>query len=342
MPHRLVFLVLTCLFVAAPARATLTLPDSFIWDRPNGDLTTPGSGVVGGTSANVDGLLGFLSLRLTPPPGAAAVAVTLVVPGSVGGFVRAILVRGDGEAELLSPNLREHTGLPEQLLMVVSAEDLGEEPTLEFHSSQAADAFLRVAVDWLDGREVLTAATERSPRVFFGAERIKHFDETNEGVPLTRQDRIYPRSVDAVLHTAPIRVDEGAEFAFDLGTVPDLAAFRAEVAGASLGEPLELWVNRHGPIHIVPSLPLLSDPGILRDGVHWIYAGWRPLALFIPGEWLSPGENMVVIQRAQSGAALPEMALRDVRLELSRSRPENGMPQEPLDHNSAEITLPQP
>ncbi len=337
-----VLLFFVVVLVPELARAVVPLPDEFTWDRPDGYLTKPAPGILGGTASDVDGLLGFLALQLDPPPRAAAAAITLIVPGSSGGFIRAILDPGDGEAVLLSPDLREHTGLPEQIVVVLPASELGRAPTLEFHSSQAKAAFIRVSVAWLSAQEVFATATERLPRVVFGGERMKCVDETNEGIPLSRRDQVLPRSVDAVLHTPPLRADEGAEFSFDLIAVPEAAAFRAEIAGAFLGESLELWVNGNGPLLATPSVPALGDPGVLREGTQWTYAGWRALSLFIPGDWLAPGENMVVIQRAQTGAELPLMALKDVRLELARPASADTETTEPLDSLNTDLRLPEP
>ncbi|MFQ3671596.1 MAG: hypothetical protein SNJ84_09080, partial [Verrucomicrobiia bacterium] len=207
--------------------------------------------------------------------------------------------------------------------------------------SQAVGAFLRVSVVWLGSREVLATGSDRAPRVVLGETRILREDETNEGVRLARSDRVRPRSIDAVLSLAPVRVDEGAEVAFDLANVPEAGVFRAEVSGPEVGEALEVWVNGHGPLSVVPTIPSLDDPGILQKGDRWEYAGWRPIALFIPGTWFSAGENMVIVQRGQTGGELPPLVLKDIRLELTRLSGPDLLPA-PSILEEPQLQLPEP
>lgn len=319
-----------------------SLPEEFTWEKPKGSLIAPTPTIASATAYNVDGLLGFLAFTLEPPTGASAAAITLIVPGSAHGFVRAILQRGPDDAILLNPDLREHTGLPEQLCLLLPVEDLGPHATIEFHSSQPDNAFLRASVTWLRQETLHATPSPRPLRAALGADRLKRHDETHEGFPLSRPDLVLPRTVDAALHTPPIRVDEGVEFAFDLVTPPNLAAFRVEVAGVPLDEALDIWVNGYGPFPTTAAIPSLSDPGLIREGETWSYVGWRPLALLIPGDWLNPGENMIVLQRAQTVPGLPPLALKDARLEITRPTPPPAHEPNPLDPLIPQLTLPTP
>lgn len=319
--------------------------DETVMDRPAGEATEISPYVSSLMVDEVDGFLGRVRLGLRPPEGARAVGITLVVPGSADGFFRVFLKRGT-EDVLLATDLLEHTGLAEQLFLVVPVEELGVDATLEFQSTVKEGPVERLSVVWLGSQEMLMVEADRKPRVWLGHERIRAEDETGEGAVLRRSDRVGPRTVRAVLQTAPVRVDEGAEFVFDLPVGVEAVAFRAEVAGVEVGEELGFWINGEGPYPLTLTVPEMDDPGLSEKNGVWTYVGWRRAAFFIPGRWLSPGENVLEVGRTGSGEGLEPgvLALKDVRIDVKQKvlfRTAVPLPEETLElPDDPELPLP--
>lgn len=259
-----------------------------------------------------------IAFRLSPPAGR-DLLVHFVFEESEGSGLRVEWLRdGSSTAEIITENLGEGIGLPNQRPLLVSASRLGGNGTLLLQGGANLNVN-RVKFEWVSERTLLSSASRYVP-VVLTASRLALAEADVDGGPRPAlQDEWRDRVVRAALTEKAELITPSVTLMPTLEQAPLQARFEASLAGVHLDQEVWLVVNDHevGPLAI--DVPTLEDPGHLgMPGRETEFAGWRKGNVHVPSHLLLPGENSFLLElRSPVNAGYRNRAfLRDAVLEL--------------------------
>lgn len=268
-----------------------------------------------------------VAFRLSPPAGR-DLLVHLVFDETDGSALRVEWLRdGSGTAEIITENLGDGIGVPNQRPLLVSASRLGGNGTLILQGGANLN-INRVKFEWVSERTMLSSASRYVP-VVVTASRLALAEADVDGGPRPAlQDEWRDRVVRAALTEKAELITPSVTLLSTLEQAPLQARFEALLAGVHLDQEVWLIVNDHevGPLAI--DVPTLEDPGHLGlPGRETEFAGWRKGNIHVPAHLLLPGENSFLLElRSPVNAGYRNRAfLRDAVLELCYPPP----PREP-------------
>jgi len=269
-----------------------------------------------------------IAFRLSPPQGHDLLIHFVFDETDGSGGLRVEWLRdGSGTSEVISDNLGEGLGVPNQRPLLISASRLGGNGTLLLQGGGSLD-IKRVKFEWVSERTMLASAARYVP-VVVTASRLTLAEADVDGAPRPAlQDEWRDRVVRAALTEKTELLTPSVDLISTLEQAPLQARLETSLAGVFLDQEVWLIVNGQevGPLAI--DVPTLEDPGYLGlSGREAEFAGWRKATVHIPAELLLPGENSVLLElRSPVNASYRNKTyLRDAVLELRYPPP----PREP-------------
>ncbi|MBU3664777.1 MAG: hypothetical protein FGM15_02695 [Chthoniobacterales bacterium] len=292
-----------------------------------------------------------VAFRLSPPADR-DLLVHFVFDETEGGGLRVEWLRdGSGTPEVISENLGEGLGVPNQRPLLISASRLGGNGTLLLQGGANLNVN-RVKFEWVSERTMLASTTCYVP-VVVTASRLTLAEADVDGGPRRAlQDEWRDRVVRAALTEGAELLTPSLELVSTLEQAPTKARLEASFAGVFFDQEVWLLINNQevGPMAI--DVPTLEDPGHLPGpDQRGVFAGWRKASIHIPAELLLPGENSVLLElRSPVNSNYRNRTfVRDAVLELSYpppvkepdlSLPLRDVPVEPEPHAGEEAPLP--
>lgn len=237
-----------------------------------------------------------IAFHLSPPPGR-DLLVHFVFDETDGTGLRVEWLRdGSSTTEIISGNLGEGLGVPNQRPLLISASRLGGNGTLLLQGGAKLNVN-RVKFEWVSERTMLASAARYVP-VVVTASRLTLAEADVDGGPRpVLQDEWRERVVRAALTEKAELLSPSLTLVSALEQAPRQARLEASLAGVYLDQEVWLIVNGQevGPLAI--EVPTLEDPGFLGlPGREVEFAGWRKASVHIPAELLLPGENSVLLE----------------------------------------------
>ncbi len=238
--------------------------------------------------------------------------LTVIFDEKDGGFLR-VYRKNQDQAQTISENLYEGTGMANQRTLLISGID-AQSPTTIVLQSSGASAVRRLVWEWPQTQQVPVVRVSTAS-VVIRHDAILTSDEVS-GQPLpTPQPGVLIDYTSTPLLDQPAQIDGSVVFKASLDRLPAYVRLEGKVSGLSLGQELECWINGQRAGVFALSLPSLRDPAyLLTPGIAPGLAGWRPGSLYIPAALWTSGENEIEIRPAGSEAA--SYAIKDMVLEL--------------------------
>jgi len=284
-----------------------------------------------------------VAFRLSPPQGRDLLVHFVFDETDGSGGLRVEWLRdGSSTSEVISDNLGEGLGVPNQRPLLISASRLGGNGTLLLQGGGSLD-LKRVKFEWVSERTMLSSAARYVP-VVVTASRLTLVEADVDGAPRPAlQDEWRERVVRAALTDKSELLTPSLTLVSALEQAPLQSRLEASLAGVYLDQEVWLIVNGQevGPLAI--EVPTLEDPGHLGlPGREVEFAGWRRASVHIPAQLLLPGENSVLLELRSpvNSGYVNKTYLRDAVLELCypppAREPDLSMPVRDLPEVAAE------
>ena len=308
-----------CLIAVLTAQAVRAQSDDVVFtvDLPF-DAGQPIPAWMHGAPVSPPGHSARVAFRLSPPSGR-DLLLQFVFEEAEGAVLRVEWLRdGSSTPVVISQNLCEGLGVPNQRQLLISASNLGGNGTLLLQGGGTLN-LNRAKFEWVAERTMLASSSRYVP-VVVTASRLTLMEADVDGSPrLALQDEWRDRVVRAVLTEKAELLTPSLTLVPTLEQAPLQARFEGLIAGVYLDQEVWLIVNDHevGPLSI--DVPSLEDPGHLGlTGRETEFAGWRRGNIHVPAHLLLPGENLVLLElRSPVNAGYRNRAfLRDALLEL--------------------------
>jgi hypothetical protein len=237
-----------------------------------------------------------IAFRLSPPPGR-DLLVHFVFDENDGAGMRVEWLRdGSSTPEVITQNLGDGLGVPNQRPLLISASNLGGNGTLLLQGGNDITVN-RVRFEWVSEKTMLASASRYVP-VVVTASRLTLAEADVDGGPRPiLQDEWRDRVVRAALTEKAELLTPSITLVATLQQAPVRARFETSLAGVYLDQEVWLILNDQevGPLAI--DVPTLEDPGHLGlPGRELQYAGWRKASIYIPSQFLYPGDNSVQLE----------------------------------------------
>lgn len=259
-----------------------------------------------------------VAFRLSPPSGR-DLLVHLIFDESNGGALRVEWLRdGSSTPEVISENLAEGIGAPNQRRLLISASNLGGNGTLLLQGGSRINVN-RVKFEWVSEHTMLASSSRYVPVVVTASRLTLAETDVDGGPRQALRDEWHDQVVSAALTEKAELLTPSITLVATLEQAPMQARFETFLAGVFLDQEVWLIVNDQevGPLAI--DVPALQDPGHIGLSGHQMqFAGWRRANIHVPAEFLLPGENSVMLElRSPLNADYRNKTyLRDAVLEL--------------------------
>lgn len=249
-----------------------------------------------GPPVSAPGNAARIAFRLSPPPGR-DLLVHFVFDENDGAGMRVEWLRdGSSTPEVITQNLGDGLGVPNQRPLLISASNLGGNGTLLLQGGNDITVN-RVRFEWVSEKTMLASASRYVP-VVVTASRLTLAEADVDGGPRPiLQDEWRDRVVRAALTEKAELLTPSITLVATLQQAPVRARFETSLAGVCLDQEVWLILNDQevGPLAI--DVPTLEDPGHLGlPGRELQYAGWRKASIYIPSQFLYPGDNSVQLE----------------------------------------------
>lgn len=240
-------------------------------------------------------------------------ALTVVFNDQIGSYLSIYWVDEDGQRRLLSANLLEGIGLPNQRTLLINRPMMGGPGKIVLQSSESVLNVIRIRLDWArPGVVRLVDSVPNGALVTTGGKMFA--PEEVDGTPLTPiADSWEGRILTTSITEHAERIDNGVDFQVTVPTKVSRARVEVMINGLPVNESLTLWLNRQLAGTLAVEVPDLTDPGFgraNRQGASFI--GWRKGVLYLTGDRLPVGENHFQFQ----GPANVGIAIRDFLLQV--------------------------
>lgn len=257
-----------------------------------------------------------ISFSIAPPTGDSDLAVTVYFTETPGGFLR-VYWAGKQSSAMLSDNLYEGIGMPNQRTLLIKRSTLSSAGTVNIQSSEPSLNISRIHWEWVEPGTVSLAAAAKETAFVNAAGAALADSEVNGAPVLPKPDHVGDSVVTAALTEKAERIEGGVEFVATLQQTPQYARLEVQVAGVPTGKPVKLWINNTQAGEVPLAVPDLTDPGYqaAATGAPPSYIGWRKGAVYLPAALLKPGENHFQFS-VQDAAADKPVAIKDLVLQL--------------------------
>lgn len=250
---------------------------------------------------------------LRPPKAGQGLLLTVVFRPCPDGFMRAIW-RSASESVTLSADLTEGAPAWHQRSLWLDPDRVSQPGQLWLESKGARPE--KICLEWVD--PVGWGQAHGGPFVQTGSGRwlqAHHLygDPYLPGPALSKGN-----VVEAVLHPGPIRIEQrAARFQVPLAAAAEYARLEFWVAGLGAADRLWIELNQKVIQELPAEVPRLEDPGYHHESNRGqtSFAGWRRVALFMPGAWLATGLNQLLLF-ADALPDLGEILVRDIRMQV--------------------------
>jgi hypothetical protein len=285
-----------------------------------------------------------INFQIVPPAGNSDLAVTFYFTETPGGFLRVYWTGVQG-GEMLSDNLFEGIGMPNQRTLLIKRGTLSTPGTLTVQSSETSLYLSRIHWEWVEPSTVSLADAAKQAALVTAAGAIFGEGEVNGAPLLPPPDQVGKSVVTANLTDKPERIEKGVEFIATLQGVPQYARLEVKMSGVPLDKPVQLWVNGAQAGEVSMEVPDLNDPGYrAAAGAPPVYIGWRKGVIYLPAGALKLGDNQFQFAVKDATAVTP-LAVKDLQLQLkyeyNTANTPTAAPSEAPDVASAE-TAPAP
>ncbi|MGA1124398.1 MAG: hypothetical protein ACO3YO_07375 [Chthoniobacterales bacterium] len=264
-----------------------------------------------------------IAFSLSPPAGR-DLLLQFVFDEAEGAGLRVEWLRdGSSTPVVISENLSEGLGLPNQRQLLISASNLGGNGTLLVQGGGQLSVN-RVKFEWVAERTMLASSSRYVP-VVVTASRLTLAEADIDGGPRPAlQDEWRDRVVRAALTDKAELLTPSLTLVPVLEQAPLQARLEAQLAGVYFDQEIWVVINGYevGPLAI--EVPTLEDPGHLAlPGREVQFAGWRKASVHLPAHLLLPGENSVLLELRSpvSTDYRNKCYIRDAVLELSYPKP---------------------
>jgi hypothetical protein len=246
-----------------------------------------------------------LNLPILTPDATSSLLVTVYFQEKQGGFMR-ITWKGTQDAQVLSDNFYENTGIANQRSLLISPSTLLGDGILSLQCGDATLGIQRIKLEWLQNKVALASPGLSDLLV------KPSVGPTQTGTSVNGQpNATEPGAWDGDIVTVPmtdssVRIDDSEEFSVDLDKVPASGRLALKEEGLPFGHRLVVWVNHQRAGTITPAVPDLLDGGYLPAGGTTGapgYAGWRDGSFYIPVALLKAGENALQFSEDDEAAA---------------------------------------
>ena len=182
-----------------------------------------------------------ISFPIAPPPGDSDLAVTLYFTETNGGFLR-VYWAGAQNSEMLSDNLYEGIGMPNQRTLLIKRSTLSSAGTLNIQSSEPSLNITRIHWEWVDPATVPLAGAAKQTALVDAAGIAQPDAEVNGAPVLPKPDQVGDTVVTAALIEKPERIEGGVDFVATLQQAPQYARLEVQMAGVPVGKTVKLWM----------------------------------------------------------------------------------------------------
>lgn len=225
-------------------------------------------------------------------------AITIYFNEGSGGFLR-VYWEGQDSTEMISSNLYDKIGMPNQKTLIIRRSTLSSSGKLVFQTTESTMNIRRIYWEWVKNQSVAVSRDIPLGVAYVDSWGRQHADwEVSGYEPYETGDFWRSSVVNAMLTEKAERIEEGTEFIFQIENKVNLARLDLQIAGLAPQEKIGLWVNDKYVGEIAVEVPDLVDPGYqLDESGQLIYVGWRKGSYFLEANHLQLGENRLQLGR---------------------------------------------
>lgn len=218
----------------------------------------------------------------------------------------------DGTAEVVSANLCDGLRGWNQKTFQVPSGMLSADGVLVLETDAERQPVRRITLAWAWPTGVYMGTAAQTVRYVPDASRVYTERDLVHAKAGPLPDAWSAGIWKAYLQEQVESLEDPVAFAVPIDTLPRAVVFRARVLGFPMHAAPEVWVNGKQLPVVSVEVPALSRPGYFRDADGVLrFAGWRDAQVVVPPEFLTAGENTIVLA-AQGGGYI-----NDALLELS-------------------------
>lgn len=225
-------------------------------------------------------------------------AITIYFNEGSGGFLR-VYWESQDSTEMISPNLYDKIGMPNQKTLILRRSTLSSAGKLVFQTTEPTMNIRRIHWEWVKNQLVTVSRDIPIDLAYVNGWGHQYTDSEVSGYEPNETGDFWRSSViNAMLIEKPERIEEGAELIFQIENKVDLARLELQIAGLAPQEKIGFWVNANYVGEIAVEVPDLTDPGYQPDEAEqFIYVGWRKGSYFLEANRLQIGENRLQLAR---------------------------------------------
>lgn len=268
-------------------------------------------------SEEADSLFAMVAIPVQIPPRPGDLAITFYFDEAQSDLLR---VYWDSEVsqERLSENLCEGTGLNNRRTLIIPEAQVKKGGTLYVQSGSDHLGLWQVELEWLERKTILAADGATVPGVVLSQAPPLSGEEAGLLPARPAQDEWKGRVVSAPLTERPERVEDGVILTASLEGQPSQVRFSMKIAGLGLDYQPVLRINNRKPLVLNVSVPELNDTAFRFDPTGQAeYVGWREATVWVPADFLQPGENRLELAQDFNGVGFSQpVAVKDVKLQL--------------------------
>ena len=234
-----------------------------------------------------------LDLPIIPPDANASLLVTVYFQEKDGGFLR-LTWNGSSGAQILSDNFYEGIGMANQRSLLITAQTLQGQGTLNFQCGDTSLGIQRIKLEWLENKTALVSPQVQDVMVTPATGLTQPAQDLSGQLAQANEAAWLDQYVNVPIADHPQRIEQGVEFSVQLDGVPVSGRLALKEAGLPLGNHLVVWINQQRSGSITPAVPDLTDDGFIRGANAPVaYVGWRDGSFYVPAATLKAGVNTI-------------------------------------------------
>lgn len=249
----------------------------------------------------------------------ADLAVTVYFNEGSGGFLR-VYWESQDSTEMISPNLYDNIGMPNQKTFLLRRSSLSAPGKLVFQTTEPTMNIHRIHWEWVKNQSIAISSDIPLGLAYVNSWGRQYADWEVSGYdPYETGDFWRSSIINAMLTEKAERIEEGTEFLFQIANNPQWARIEAQIAGLTPQEKIGVWANANYLGEIAIEVPDLADPGYQQDEANQlIYVGWRKGSFFLPVDRLQLGENRLQLARINTwpGQIAQPLAIKNMILQI--------------------------
>ncbi|MCS7064008.1 MAG: hypothetical protein NZM04_08225 [Methylacidiphilales bacterium] len=267
----------------------------------------------------------FLQFQINAPRAnnTQALFITVFFRDRANGYLKASWETDAGQNYLLSENLFEGTGVPNQRSFLISSDRITNTNTLIFEAQENIDALIKVQFQWVSAETIHIIPEEHpsEPKLLLVDSNNKTYSQHDlSGEPQQPTvDYWQGRVINAAVIETYARIDEGVRFFVTLEKQPLHARIQTQIIGPALLDRIGVWVNDQYAGILNIEVPSLATSGIFeRPNRQAYFAGWRQGTIYIDPKLLDSGENSILFEiRRRDPRDIFPIHIKDFYLQLA-------------------------